>query len=248
MHDYLTAMLAHRLQLPWPVVPQDPDEAKAAANKKLAEPLGTLALLSGIETLRDEILQETLTRPSSAAQASEPLPPAINWAPTLLPPVPEDIAVEALATHVPPECFYLRFGSFANYLWFQDLSARNGGDLAQIVLVRGFNYETSRRMERMLNTKMTAVAKMFGDQVISDMAIIGRDLYMKEGASLGVLFACKNGNLLMSSMQNERKQAVAAISGATLQEVDIEGQKVSLLSTPITRCDPFWSITATMCC
>ncbi len=105
-----------------------------------------------------------------------------------MPPVPADIPVEQLASHVPPECFYLRFGSFSNYLWFQDLSARNGGDLAQIVLVRGFNYETSRRMERMLNTRMSAVAKMFGDQVISDMAIIGRDLYMKEGACLGVLF------------------------------------------------------------
>ncbi len=53
----------------------------------------------------------------------------------------------------------------------------------KIVLVRGFNYETSRRMERMLNTRMSVVAKMFGDKVISDMAIIGRDMYMKEGAS-----------------------------------------------------------------
>lgn len=232
MHDYLSAMLAHRLQLPWPIVPTDPDEAKAAANKKLAEPLGTLALLSAIEPLRDEILQQTLTKPTHEALANEQLPAAPTWAPTLLPPVPADIPVEDLATHVPPECFYLRFGSFANYLWFQDLSARNGGDLAQIVLVRGFNYETSRRMERMLNTRMSAVAKMFGDQVISDMAIIGRDMYMKEGASLGVLFYSKNRGLLMSSMESERKQAVGTVAGATLQNIEIVGQKVTLLSTP----------------
>ncbi len=232
MHDYLAAMLAHRMQLPWPLTPEDPDEAKAAANKKLAEPLGTLALLSAIEPLRDEILQQTLTKPRHEALASEPLPPAPAWAPTLLPPVPAEVPVEALATHVPPECFYLRFGSFANYLWFQDLSARNGGDLAQIVLVRGFNYETSRRMERMLNTRMTAIAKMFGDQVISDMAIIGRDMYMKEGASLGVLFASKNRALLMTSMESERKQAIGNLPGATMQDVEIGGQKVSFLSTP----------------
>ncbi len=232
VHDYLSAMLAHRFQLPWPVVPDDPDEAKAAANKKLAEPLGTLALLSGIEPLRDEIFQQILSRPLDNTAATEPLPPAIEWAPTLLPPVPDNIPVEALATRVPPECFYLRFGSFANYLWFQDLSARSGGDLAQIVMVRGFNYETSRRMERMLNTRMTAVAKMFGDQIINDMAIIGRDMYMKEGASLGVLFASKNPGVLISSMNSERKQALGTIPGATLQEIEIEGQKVSMLSTP----------------
>lgn len=231
VHDYLAAMLAQRLQLPWPLVPEDPDEAKAVANKKRAEPMGTLALLSAIEPLRDEILQQVLTQPTKTELATEPLPAAPDWAPTMLPPVPADIVVEDLASHVPPECFYLRFGSFANYRWFQDLSARNGGDLAQIVLVRGFNYETSRRMERMLNTRMSMLAKMFGDQVISDMALIGRDLYMKEGASLGVLFAAKNG-VLLANMENERKQALGTIAGSTLQEIDLGSQKCTLLSTP----------------
>ncbi len=83
----------------------------------------------------------------------------------------------------------------------------------------------------MLNTRMTAVAKKFGDQIISDMAIIGRDLYMKEGASLGVLFATKNRGLLMSSLDGERKQAIGKIPGATLQTVKIADQDVSLLST-----------------
>lgn len=232
MHDYLSATLARRLNLPWPLVPDDPDEAKAAAKKKLAEPMGTLALLSGIEPLRDEILQQALTLPAHADLANQPLPPPPTWAPTLLPPVPADIPIEEIANHVPPECFYLRFGSFANYRWFQNLSARNGGDLAQIVLVRGFNYETSRRMERMLNTRMTTLAKMFGDQVISDMALVGRDLYLKEGASLGVILACKNHGLLLTSMEGERKQAANSIPGATLQEIDLGSQKCTLLSTP----------------
>ncbi|MCC6509594.1 MAG: hypothetical protein IT423_10830 [Pirellulaceae bacterium] len=239
MHQYLASMLAHRLNLPWPLPSTDPEEAKANANKKLAEPLGTLALLSGIEPLRDEVLEQTLQAPTADPTATLPLPPATVWAPTQLPPVSPEIAVESMASRVPAECFYLRFGSFANYLWFQDLSANSGGDLAQIVLVRGFNYETSRRMERMLNTRMTTVAKMFGDQVISDMAIIGRDLYMKEGASLGVLFASKNRALLMSSMDSERKQAANKVPGATLQTIKLEGQDVSLLSTPDNRVRSF---------
>ena len=65
-----------------------------------------------------------------------------------------------------------------------------------MVLLRGFNYETSARMERMLNTKTTYLSKLLGDKVIDDMAIIGRDLYLKEGASLGVLLASKNAGVL----------------------------------------------------
>ncbi len=238
MHKVLMSLLARRLDLPWPMQVTDPEEAKAA-KKKLVEPLGTLALLSGIDPLRDEILDETLARSSSESPASLPAPQDINWLPVGLPKPPDGIEVESLASCVPPECFYLRFGSFANYVWFQDLSARNGGDLAQIVLVRGFNYETSARMERTLNTRMTAVSKMFGDKIISDMAIIGRDLYMKEGASLGVVFEANNMSLLMSSFQNERKQALTKYKDATLKEVTIEGKQVSLLSTPDNRVRSF---------
>lgn len=238
MHKYLVHMLSQRLQLPWPL-PVDPAEVRKPAPKKLVEPLGTLSLLSGIEPLRDEILDRMLLPPMSDSTASLPVPAPPAWKEPVLPVPPADVEIESLAERVPPECFYLRFGSFRNYLWFQDLSARSGGDLAQIVLVRGFNYETSRRMERMLNTRMTAVAKMFGDSIISDMAIIGRDLYMKEGASLGVLFSSQNPTLLMSSMQNERKQALGKVEGATMQTIQIEGQDVSLLSTPDNRIRSF---------
>lgn len=239
MHKYLAHMLALRFNLPWPQIEQDPLDARHPQPKKLVEPLGTLALLSGIEPLRDEILEQTLMQPVGDVTANLPAPVAPTWLPPSLPAVPPDVAIESLATRVPADCFYLRFGSFANYLWFQDLSARNGGDLAQIVLVRGFNYETSRRMERMLNTRLTALAKMFGDQIIDDMAIIGSDLYMKEGASLGALFATKNRGLLMSSMNSERRQAIGKIPGATMQTVEIAGKDVSFLSTPDNRVRSF---------
>lgn len=238
LHQYLIHMLSQRLDLPWPLPKNDPD-AEPPRKTKWVEPLNTLALLSGIEPLRDEILEQTLSGPAAAPEANLPLPAAPEWLPLVMPPPPTEVDVETLATRVPPECFYLRFGSFANYLWFQDLSARSGGDLAQIVLVRGFNYETSLRMERMLNTRLTAVAKMFGDRVISDMAVIGRDLYMKEGASLGALFETSNKALLISTLESERRQAIDKVPGATVQTIQIAGKDVSLLSTPDNRIRSF---------
>jgi hypothetical protein len=240
-HKYLVAMLSERLGLPIPP-PADAERTSAAQGGSLtsyAEPLGSLALLSGIEPLRDEIFEQTLRGATAATAATVALPSAPQWRPQVLPPAPADVVVEKMAYRVPPECFYLRFGSFANYLWFQELSARHGGDLAQMVLVRGFNYETTARMERMLNTRMTALSKMFGDRLISDMAIVGRDLYMKEGASLGVLFVANNRSLLMSNFDSERRQTARSVPGAVLQTVQISGRDVSLLSTPDNRIRSF---------
>ncbi len=234
VQKYLTSMLARRLGLEYvDLDPPDPEK------KPLAQPLDTLALLAAIEPLRDEMLEDVLRSPNSAAEATLAVPPAPRWAPTGLPPAPPDVVVESLATRVPPECFYLRFGSFNNYVWFQELSTRFGGDIGQAVLMRGFNYEASARMERMLGAKLTAIAKMFGDKIIDDMALIGTDLYVKEGASLGALFSTKNTALLMSTMQADRKAAAKANPTATWENVKISGRDVSLLSTPDNRLRSF---------
>ncbi|MCA9133673.1 MAG: hypothetical protein KDA45_10980, partial [Planctomycetales bacterium] len=213
----------------------------AEDGKELAQPLQTLSLLAAIEPLREQILEEVLTAPGDAAQtATLPVPPDPIWEPTILPANHADVDVEALAQRVPPECFYLRFGSFANYVWFQELAERFGGDIAQAVMLRGFNYEASARMERMLATKMTTLAKLFGDKLIGDMAVIGSDLYMTEGASLGVLFFATNPGLLNSSIGSDRKAALAQHPDATLSEVIIAGKPVSLLSTPDNRIRSFY--------
>ena len=235
VQKYLCNMLARRLHLPPVDISRTPQENKEA----LAEPLGTLALLSAIEPLRDEILDQVLVQQHVETKAHLPLPPEPTWAPARIPPFAQDIPIESIAMRVPPECFYLRFGSFANYIWFRDISSTHGGDMAQMLLMRGFNYETSARMERMLNTKMTVLAKLFGDQVISDMAVIGRDLYMKEGASLGVLLSSKNAGLLVSSLEAERQKSSRQIAGASLQNLEIAGRKVTLLSTPDNRVRAF---------
>lgn len=234
VQKYLTSMLARRLGVEYvDLDPPDPEK------KPLAQPLDTLALLAAIEPLRDEMLEDVLRSPNSAVEANLPIPQAPQWMPASLPPVPPDVVIESIAMRVPPECFYLRFGSFNNYVWFQELSTRFGGDIGQAVLMRGFNYEASARIERMMGAKLTAIAKMFGDKLIDDMALIGSDLYVKEGASLGALFSTKNSALLLTSMQADRKSAAKANPGASLETVNIAGKEVSLLSTPDNRLRSF---------
>lgn len=237
VHKVLVSMLGARLNLPAvDLDPADEDE------EELSQPLKTLALLSAIEPLREEILDEVLAAPAPAAVPNLPLPPEPLWEPAVLPPVPADVVLESLATRVPPECFYLRFGSFSNYVWFQELAERYGGDIAQSVLLRGFNYDASARMERMLATKLTAIAKMFGDKLVGDMAIVGSDMYMKEGASVGVMLLATNPKLLTASIESERKAVLAKNSDASLTDMTIAGRQVSLLSTPDNRIRSFLAI------
>ena len=104
-------MLARRMAMDYiDLDPPDPEK------QPLAQPLDTLALLAAIEPLRDEMLEDVLRSPSSATAANLAIPPPPNWVPIQVPPVPANVVVEPMATRVPPECFYLRFGSFNNYV------------------------------------------------------------------------------------------------------------------------------------
>lgn len=234
VHKYLTSMLSARLALP-PIDLDPPDPSK----KKLSQPLETLALLAAIEPLREEIFEQVLTSPSEAAEPTRFLPIEPQWESATLPPLPVEPAVESLASHVPPECFYLRFGAFSNYVWFQEIAERYGGDMTQAVLLRGFNYDAAARMERMLASKLTTIAKMFGDKLVGDMAIIGSDLYMTEGASIGVLFFATNPELFGAALESDRSAVLAKNPDAQLTIVEIAGQPVSLLSTPDNRIRAF---------
>lgn len=238
IHQYLTSTLSRRLGLPNVELVSNSDDSNDEDNE--SKQLETLSLLAAIEPLREEILVDVLNNPLGASNGNLALPPEPAWQEGPKLPVDPNVAVEELARHVPPECFYLRFGSFSNYVWFQDIAERYGGDMAQAVLLRGFNYEASARMERMLAAKMTQIAKMFGDQLIGDMAVIGSDLYMKEGASLGVVFFAKNPGLLAAAIESDRKAIARQNEDARIETINVAGSEVLLLGTPDNRIRSFY--------
>ncbi|XZE46165.1 hypothetical protein SH467x_001438 [Pirellulaceae bacterium SH467] len=230
VENYLIHMLGRRFGYPIPDLSRKPVKQQEPQQ----DPMPTIALVAGVESLRSELHRETLNQSPGLEQPMRPIPPPPRWTEIASPAVPEELAVEAIAYRIPPECFYIRFGSFANFLWFKQFGESRGGDLAQLAVLRGLNYQTNDRMERMLNAKTTMVGKLFGDSIISDMAIIGQDLYLQEGPTMGILFEAKNMALLRSSMEGDRKTALQQYRsrGIKLEEVDVEGKKISLLSTP----------------
>ncbi len=175
------------------------------------------------------------------SQAMVPLPPPPLWNEPVVPFLPNDVPIESIASHVPPECFYIRFERFANYLWFQQLTEAQGRGISQMIMLRGIDYQSDKRVERMLNTKTTALAKLFGDAIIQDIALIGLDLYMQDGPAMGVLFESSSPDLLMQSLDGERTATASAEKdrGVALEEMEMLGSKVTFLSSPDNRIRSF---------
>jgi hypothetical protein len=114
------------------------------------------------------------------------------------------------------------------------LTQEHGGDIGRMVTLRGHDAKLNKKMERQLAVEESALSEMFGGSVVEDIAIIGRDLYMQDGAAIGVLIHAKNNFALASDYGQKRSAALAANKdrGATLETVEVAGRKVSFLSTP----------------
>ena len=86
----------------------------------------------------------------------------------------------------------------------------------------------SERMEQQLVVKQTALGRMLGGTLISDVAMVGSDMFMREGAAFGLLFEARNAFLLSRDFTTQRAERLKATKGATEETVTIAGKKVSL--------------------
>lgn len=223
IETYLVAMLSGRTGMPLPTWYTEPEPT--------ADPLiDTLKLLAGESKQTTEIFRSAAAGDAlPEGPASLPLPASPRWAPEYDRPGLDSVVTEPLASRVPPECFYLRYGSFENFLWFKDLSAEYGGDVSAMATLRGIADDAMGRMETQLNMKTNEMSRMMGGSVIEDQAIIGRDLFMADGASLGVLIKPKNTFLLRTSLTAERATKAKQNETISLTDLKVDGHAVTLL-------------------
>lgn len=237
VETYLTAMLSRRLGLEPPVLSRlgepTPDE-----------PAKTLQLLFGLEKLRIATLRRaTLGQLPVDEVANIPAPAGIQWTPLPSPETPSDVQIEPIAKRVPHECFYIRFGNFPNYLWLERFLKDYGGDLGCMITLRGHDAQLGERMQDQIVLHQSALAEVMGPAVISDVALIGRDIYLRDGAAVGMLFQARN-SLLGVDLEDQRAEILEAEkdNGATEETVRIAGRDVSFLSTPDNRIRSFYVV------
>lgn len=239
VETYLTNMLSRRMGL-------------ANETLRTSDSGESLSMLLGTEKIRLAMLQEsTYGRVNRNEPLTEPVPPEIQWpevspqklSPQKLPPpatanggVQKPKAqdgIEEIARYVPQECFYIRFSQFPNYLWLRRLLEEYGGDLSRMVMLRGTDSQLNKRVENQLGLRESALSAALGPRVISDVAMIGRDTYLREGAAIGILFEAKS-NLLKNELMGQRKKRVKELTeaGATINDIKIGDTNVSFATTP----------------
>ncbi|MEN6457533.1 MAG: hypothetical protein ABFC63_01270 [Thermoguttaceae bacterium] len=230
LETYLTSMLARRLNLRLPETKQTP-LAYEALHKELGLNLGG-------ESLRMAMLQDRMLGLNNLGEpADQPLPKAAHGGGAPTPPAPKpsgdaksEPQVEPIAMRVPAECFYVRFGSFGNFLWLQDTLAQWGGDAQNLIALRGLDRGLSGRIEKQLVLKQTVLSRMLGDTVIADVAMVGTDMFFREGAAYGLLFQARNNLALGVSFGQQRAERLSG-GGVKEEKVRIGGRDVSYLSS-----------------
>lgn len=232
--DYLVAMLSNRLRL-------EPGRLARTAfgREDLDLAFGTLL---GAESLRLQLQNELMLTDRYGQQATEPLPRPIEFPPKPVPELLEEVEIEPIALHVPEECFYIRFGTFPNYLWFRRVLEDYGGNLRNMVTLRGLDYSVSPRLQQQLVLRESALAPVLGPQVIRDVALIGTDMFMREGASFGILFHAQGAFGLASDIKSQRGTALEKHKDIEETILDIDGHSVSFLSTPDNRVRSFYAV------
>jgi hypothetical protein len=238
VHDYLIGMLGQRLELAPPLLTRVTNPTAASTETRR-----TLELLAGTEKIRADALRRTMQSGILRREAATLPPPRdVAWTPWTWNDQPAGIDIEPIAMHVPQECFYVRFGSFSNYLWLDHLTDEYGGDISRMVAKRGI--ETSHGgPEEQMALKQTTLGDLLGEQVIADVAIIGMDAYEQEGAAAGILFQARN-QLLGRDLRGQLTDALNKNKErhATLEKIDVGGREVLFLSTPDNRLRSFYAV------
>lgn len=235
VENYLKAMLAQRLGLPLAEKPAD--------KSWQAELDGAIGLALGTETVRLEMVRDRmLGRTRLNANADLQLPEPVAVAELEIPEPPKDVKIEPIAMRVPAECAYVRFGSFSNFLWLHDTLAQWGGDLQNLVALRGLDYGARQRIETRLALRQSALSRMLGETVIADVAFVGTDLFFKEGAAFGLLFQARGNNgFLAADFRRQWTERMQEDKTLTETKVTIDGREVPFLSSPDGRVRSFWA-------
>jgi hypothetical protein len=223
VENYLISTLSARLNL------RLPEAKQKSPYQELEREIG---LNLGTESLRIALEQDRILGSDNWSQPADQALPAALEPPLLEAPAPGgDVQIEPLSLHVPAECFYLRFGSFNNFLWLQDTLDKWGGDAQNLIALRGLDHQTRTRMETQLVLKQTALSRMLGPTVVADVAIIGTDMFFREGAAFGFLFQARNSTILGASFAAQRSERMNA-GGVTNDKIRLGDHEVSFMSSP----------------
>ncbi len=231
VEDYLIGALARRLRL------QVPNEFLSQADR--GDLTHAVRVLGGAESVRSQWVRRVALGRVASGDSDLALPKALSF-PALSPPVDDKTKIEPIALRVPPELLYIRFGSFPNYLWFSHRLDEWSGEIRSLISERSVDYGLRKRQSEQLCLEESALAELLGPAVISDVALIGADMFQRDGAAMGILFEARNSALLANDINSDRAAALKANPSGVDEQVMIGDRQASYIHTPDNRLRSFY--------
>lgn len=221
---YLLGMLSRRLGFQ---PPRSSSRWRSSADMVggPAEWTDLFALLTGTASVRTAMQRTTLLDVQGHGPDAEgvPMPEAVVPPPIELPEF-EDPEIEAIARHVPEECFYIRYARPSNIAWLagaaDNFTTLLGGFVSSVTFDDGHR----ERLARQLALPDSTVARLFADEVVTDVAMIGTDLLVEDGAAVGFVFEVGLQPTFDRWIQRDRDRVLASTPGVERTMVELTGE------------------------
>ena len=201
-----------------------------------------LGLFTGMTSVREALQQDTFLKDTvDTEKPRHPLPDGVRSPSIPLPDLPQEVVVEDIALHVPADCLYLRCQRFADFLWLKSNLETWGGRIRHLVVGHSVDHGINAKVETQLALRETTMARVLGGTLVSDVAIVAGDPFVRDGAALGVLFETDSGAALEAVIAQQRT-AAAETAQIKDETVNVDGNDVRLVSTSDNRVRSFYAI------
>jgi len=141
-------------------------------------------------------------------------------------------AISPLAYCVPEDSYFIVFGSMNKMLEAMEVSDLWGTHLSSQTLRRAFSREVGRSYRAQLAIETNRLMRPIYDMIVKEVAVTGRDLFLREGSDLTLLFLLKQPELFKARMDGFLAKAERSRGDAKRSAGEYQGVPYVHLATP----------------
>ncbi len=135
---------------------------------------------------------------------------------------------EPLASSAPAEFYYVRAAGMAALLRLLDQADTWGSSASYFVDQNAEDHDLRARYEAELGLERGPLARVLGPAVISEVALVGSDPYVKEGSDVTLLFRVKEPSLFDAAMKGALANHAQAHGAIATEKVVLAGLDVTV--------------------
>jgi hypothetical protein len=139
--------------------------------------------------------------------------------------------VAEIARLVPEDQYLLQVNSMQSLDELLDLSTQWGGNLLRLFTVQAKDQRLEAKLEEQLCIRRDLLTKLFGDAVISEMAVTGADPFVQEGADVTMIFRVSQPAVFRKRVEGWMADTVKAHPDLTSADFNYRGHKVAVKYT-----------------